>query len=200
MLHSNHPDDQVLELYAREKLGGLELETVEEHLLVCEGCQDRVEETDSYVRGMRSALALPENVRESERWQFPNLLTFPAPVWAAAAVLLLAMGGIVATRSLTLSAPPVAIALSATRGEISTVAATGPLDLDLDTRDLPPSGPYKLQVVNAEGGEVWKSTAAELRNGHVHARVDKRLAPGQYFVRIVTAAGDQREFSLRLKN
>ncbi len=178
---------------------------------MCEGCQDRVDAADSYVRGMRSALARPEKLArpelahpektvEFEGWRFPNLFTMPTPVWAVAAVVLLALGGMVATRSLNLLGPPVAIALSATRGQVSIVAATGPLDLDLDTRDLPGSSSYKLQVVNADGGEVWSSTVAGVENGHVHARVDKRLAPGQYFVRIATASGAQREYSLRLKN
>ena len=198
MLLETHPDETVLELYCMEKLDGPKLEAFEEHVLLCEGCQDRVTATDSYLLAMKAALSRPAEKTLAERWDIQRFFQMPAPVWATAAVAVAGVGGFLVTRNLTTPTVPVAIALTATRGGSTPVAIpSGPLDLDLDARDLAPSGAYRVQLVDGSGIEVW-SSSSNASNGHVHALIKQRLTPGQYYVRIADPTGAQREFALRL--
>ena len=187
-----------------EKLEGSALETFEEHLLICAHCQDRVMDTDSFVRGMKAALAhgavetTQKEVTRKEPWSWARFFQIPVPVWATGAVAVAGISGVFLTYNFTAQIPPLALALTATRSGTMTVAkVAGPLDLDLDARDLAPSGKYHVQIVNGDGTEVW-SSGSEAHNGHVHALVNERLSPGQYYVRIADPTGAQREFALRL--
>ncbi len=51
-----HPEDDVLELYALDRLTEADIAPVEEHLLVCQACRDRLVEWDAYVAAMRAAM------------------------------------------------------------------------------------------------------------------------------------------------
>lgn len=51
-----HPALDVLEIYALHRIPELELATIEEHLLVCSECQDRVSSLDRYHANLREAL------------------------------------------------------------------------------------------------------------------------------------------------
>jgi len=200
MLHASHLDDAVLELYCMERLEGTALEECEEHLLLCEGCQDRCTETDTYMRGMRAALANPVPEKWSLGEKVSDFFRMPVPVWATAAVALAGVGGVIATHNLSSRNVPLAVALSATRGGTTpSVSAAKPLDLDLDARDLPEPGSYQIQVVDANGTQLWSSPAT-VRNGHAHVTMEKRLSPGQYYVRISDPTATRREFALRLGN
>ncbi len=53
---SGHLEDDVLEQYALNRLVGANLDTVDDHLLVCQACQIRVAEFDEYVAATRPAL------------------------------------------------------------------------------------------------------------------------------------------------
>jgi putative zinc finger protein len=52
-----HPVEDVFENYAFNRLSGKETEDFEEHLLICERCQETLEQTDVYVRLMKTATA-----------------------------------------------------------------------------------------------------------------------------------------------
>lgn len=54
-----HFPDDILEKYAIGKLSDQESEPVEEHLLLCSVCQERLEELDDFVQAIRIALADP---------------------------------------------------------------------------------------------------------------------------------------------
>lgn len=196
MFTAGHPEDDVLENYAMGRLPEPSVESLEEHVLICEACQDRLHSTESYVRGMKRALASAEKARPSRG----VLLQMPTPVWiAAAAVLVIGIAGLITTRYGP-SAPPVAITLSATRGETASVPATGPLELKLDARDLGTASSYRVQIVNAEGADVWNQPAAAMEDGYVRVPVKKHLGRGQYFVRLFPSdAGTPREYSLQLR-
>ncbi len=201
MLHTGHPDEAVLESYSMNKLDGEQLDVFEEHLLICAECQDRVTDTDSFVRGMRSALVAPVPESSAFGWDWKRYFQMPAPVWATAAVACAGIVGAFAVYKLNPDTAPLAIALSATRGGYIPTAKSGtPLDLDLDTRDLTPGAGNRVQIVNGDGTEVWSGAASSVRNGHVHALVVSRLNPGQYYVRIADAAGTHREYALRIGN
>jgi len=53
---ANHVTDELLELYSLDRLSGADLERIEEHLLVCPECRERLKETDAFVKAMRGAL------------------------------------------------------------------------------------------------------------------------------------------------
>lgn len=50
---TEHPEEDLLEHYALGKLSGDELGRVEEHLLVCETCRDRLTELDADISAIR---------------------------------------------------------------------------------------------------------------------------------------------------
>ena len=51
-----HISDDSLEQYSLDTLHESDLSVVEEHLLICADCQDRLKATDTYLTAMRSAL------------------------------------------------------------------------------------------------------------------------------------------------
>lgn len=53
---SHQPDDQ-LELYALERLTEAEQAVIEEHLLICQACRERLDEVEAYAKAMRQAIA-----------------------------------------------------------------------------------------------------------------------------------------------
>jgi anti-sigma factor ChrR (cupin superfamily) len=56
MSRSNHTDEETLEGYSTGRLNESESAPVEEHLLICEECRDRLEYLDTYHRAFRAAL------------------------------------------------------------------------------------------------------------------------------------------------
>ncbi len=199
MLQAGHPDDLILESYCMNKLAGDPLDVFEDHLLVCTECQNRVTDTDSFLRGMRSALLAPEPAAAASRWDLRQYFQMPVPVWATAAVAVAGIVGVVANHQMNPEAAPLAVALSATRGgSMPSAKAGSALDLDLDTRDLAPSPENRIQIVNSDGKEVWSGAASSVQTGHTHVIVKSQLAPGQYYVRIADSTGAHREYALHL--
>jgi uncharacterized CHY-type Zn-finger protein len=52
-----HAAEDVLERYAMRTLPALEVESLEEHLLICAECRDRLTAADDYVAAMEAAAA-----------------------------------------------------------------------------------------------------------------------------------------------
>lgn len=203
MSSTGHPLEGVLEQYAMGRLNGPAVESLEEHILVCESCQDRLDFTETYIRGMKSAMESAERKTAESRWRsrFGDWFAMP-PVWAGvgAAAAILAIAGIFGSQYFARSGAPVALALTANRGETASVPAKGPLDLTLDARDLPSGPNNRVQIVNANGLAMWETQAAVIQGGSVQVRVDKRLERGQYFVRLFAAGpSTPREYALQLR-
>jgi hypothetical protein len=57
-----HATEDALEEYALGRLRGAALARLEEHLLVCEECQDRLSQLDTFVQGMADADGLLDYV------------------------------------------------------------------------------------------------------------------------------------------
>jgi hypothetical protein len=53
---TNHIDEDVLELYSLGRLAETQSSGLEEHLLICRACQERLEQTDDFVRAFRMAV------------------------------------------------------------------------------------------------------------------------------------------------
>ena len=58
-----HVSEDDLERYAMRTLPAPEVESLEEHLLICSACRDRLESTDQYVAAMKAA----GKIREIEK-------------------------------------------------------------------------------------------------------------------------------------
>jgi hypothetical protein len=58
-----HVPEDDLELYAMRSLPAPESERLEDHLLICQSCQDRLQSTDEFVAAMRAA----GKIREIEK-------------------------------------------------------------------------------------------------------------------------------------
>src|ERR1700722_4339520 len=75
---SLHASDGWLELYALRRLSGSEVEQIEEHLLLCRSCLDRLEEIGTFALAMRDELkGLPAKPRPRSlnrfRWLPPRI-------------------------------------------------------------------------------------------------------------------------------
>jgi hypothetical protein len=90
------------------------------------------------------------------------------------------------------------------RGEASggTRAPAGrPLVLKLDAKGLPPSGSYRLEIVDASGAALFEAAVKRESDG-IAAALPKRLESGRYWVRVYEprAAGSLlREFGLTVE-
>jgi hypothetical protein len=184
-LPNPHPDEDVFEDYAFDRLSEKKTADFEEHLLVCERCQDKFVQVDEYVRLMKAATAayvtehgLPPRTRERGlRWNA-----------AAAAVLLLTcLTALLSWR--TPSGEPKTVALDAYRGGVSEAPAGQPLDLKIDLKDVRPAAGYRVEIVDSAGRRLWF--------GGTPARLTQGLAPGVYWVRLSTDTGEAlREYGL----
>src|SRR5207244_830091 len=69
--------DQI-EMYSMGKLNDADSARIEEHLLICGPCRERLEETERYAAAMRSAARTLQNERPREPWWSLR------PVWVGA--------------------------------------------------------------------------------------------------------------------
>ena len=206
-----HATEDVLEFYSLGMLSEAETEVLEEHLLVCADCQDRLAETDDYVRHMRAATAkLRAGKGRKHTWSAGRLfsaLAAPRLAWVAAAlcclfVLVWVFAG--RTRSLPIISPPVAVTLQTTRGQEDSLAARAPrgrvLLLQADVTGLPQQGLCELEIVDA-GGRPVRRSQVKPEGDHLAAAVPG-LGPGAYWVRLY-APGSRtellREYALRVE-
>ncbi len=60
-----HISDDVVELYLMGRLNEPEVAPLEEHLLICEDCRNRLEETETCFAAMRAVLKRQEQGRKS---------------------------------------------------------------------------------------------------------------------------------------
>lgn len=205
----NHAPEEMLEEYSRGKLPDAEAECLEEHLLVCPRCQDRLAEVDAYVGAARQAAArlqmepqasLEGNWRSLWQW-----LARPARLAVAGGVAILLAGAVVLWRAGPRDEPVVSVYLQAVRGGEGLVGAHAPVDkplrLRLDPAGLPALGSYRLEIVDARGAGVFEAEARR-EAGEISAQVTTRLAAGRYWVRLYeprTAGPPVREFGLSIE-
>src|ERR1700687_4868982 len=83
-----HINDELLDQYALGILPEEFLAGVEEHLLICEECQSRLDASDEFAMLFRAAAVQPD-ARSQRRWRM--FWNHPAASWTAAAVAVLAI-------------------------------------------------------------------------------------------------------------
>jgi len=200
----SHASEETLEGYSQGTLGEAELAAFEEHLLVCPLCQDRLAETDAFIRAMREAAqdlqaGPPVGAGLLAKMNLPSRIW--APVLAGLAVALGVLGWWNLGRGA--GGPPVAVALQSVRGGEDLPGAQAPsgrpLLLRLDLTGIPGSASYKLEVVNAQGRTV-RGTSLHHTGASPEVTLTK-LEPGQYWVRLYSQPQGEllREFGLRVK-
>jgi hypothetical protein len=200
-----HPTEDLLEEYSFGRVVEPELAPLEEHLLDCPLCQDRLLAVDEYTALMKAGMAAIERQREATP-AAPRFAIPGAPVLCAAAVMLVlvgvAMGWRLQTSAAVASASSMTVKLTALRGGDGDVLARASfgraLDLRFDRTDLPAVSAYRLEVVSSSGQRLW-SGAAQIQPQSLSARVSARLAPGVYWVRLYSGEKLRREFGLRVE-
>jgi hypothetical protein len=196
MKQEPHATEETLEAYALGRLAGPELDSFEDHLLVCETCQGHLAETETYIRTMRAAVEQIE--REDAGKKPPMARRISKPVWAAA----LAVAAMFAL-FWNLPQPATkaqAVQLHSIRGNESPAAhgkGGQPLVLNIDVTELPAASAYRLEVVDARGALEWSGDVTASSN-RISAAVVKTLPAGRYWVRLYSGGELRREFSLLL--
>ncbi|HUA84516.1 MAG TPA: hypothetical protein VMB85_11695 [Bryobacteraceae bacterium] len=184
-----HPSEDTLEEYAFGRLREQDAAPLEEHLLLCSTCQDRLGEVEQYIRLIKTAASM-EPRRTTAGWRIP---TGVAALCVSAALALLLMIPRVPVEK------TVQVDLIAFRGGVEMAHATAGrrLELTIDLSDLPPSPAYRVQVVDAAGREEWSGSAAA-SGVKLVVQVSKPLERGVHWVRLSSADDELlREFGLR---
>ena len=197
---AGHLQAEELELYCLGGLTEVRCARLEEHLLLCEICRDRLTETESYVAVMRQA----SRQWSAEHVEAPAAAVIAIRPWRESwpgrlapmlvAALLVVCAAVWFGRHSRVPAPPFAIELTAVRGAAPGPAPAGyPLLLELDLTGLSEGRPFAGEVVDASGRRV-----AEFPVGA--PALLKALATGGYFVRIYKSSGELlREYALTVK-
>lgn len=200
LVTGTHATEDALERYSMGRVAEPELAELEEHLLVCELCQDRLVEEEDFGRATRAALRrLHREPKESESlWSRLTRRPRPSLVWA---------GGLAcAMLALMLFHPRTAateeVQLYAARGfeqQPAQVRSGSDVRLRINTTQLDPAPAWQVEVVDSGGQRVWQG---DLPAGTpVLTANPGRLHSGQHWVRLY-AAGDRhpvREFSLLVR-
>lgn len=194
-----HGTEEQLEQYALGRLAGADLISLEEHLLLCDACQVRLDDMGAFAIGMREALSFQPAftpVATSKDW----LAWLRRPVFAlaiAGAAALIAIIAVVSTGR-TKVVPTAMLQLTAIRGEMPATSAAREYDLTL--ADAPRAGgPFRVEVVNGNGESVWKGPADPDTKG-AEVKIDESLKQGDYFVRLYAGSGQMlHEYGFRIQ-
>jgi hypothetical protein len=193
----DHISDELLERHSLAALQEPELAAVEEHLLVCPECQDRLEAADAYVKAMRGAAL--RSRRTAGFFGRPGGTKFVLAM--AAGVAMLAAAG-VSMRWVEGAPPPARVELVAVRGPMaahSQAPANRPLEIDMDLTGLPAYPSYRVELVDRNGRRLWEE-AVSVRDGSLAATFDRLFAPGQYYIRLYSPSSELlREFGLETR-
>ena len=197
-MESFHGTEDQLELYARGRLPESDLPVLEDHLMICTTCREKLDEIEDFALGMQEALvSAPMPQTAGWGWRLASLFRRPAFSMALAFVALLVVIGVF-SNGRTKFAPSASLQLTAMRGEMpSTIPAR---EFDLTLLDGPrEGGPFRIEVLNAAGASVWGGLAESGPAG-VRFKLTQRLAQGDYFVRLYSVSGTTlREYGFRIR-
>lgn len=201
--HKSHPSDNDIELYALGRLSDEVAAPIEEHLLVCDSCRDRVKQADEFVTTICAALRDDEAAETKRSSSMARFFSVPVPIWvgALAAVALIAV--VVPQRQKTME--PFAVQLESYRGAgipfSATAPAGQPLLLHVDVKGLPERPAYQVEIADAKGAVIWNSPV-QAKGEAINVTVDRSLRAGQYWARIYQNDASRdllREFALELR-
>ena len=197
-----HESDERLELYALDRLSDSDVIRIEEHLLICNLCREKLDEAATFAFSVREQLrANPVPVRPRQgSGAFDWLRGLMKPQFALAGALAMALVSCVVFRAGDAPLVPVAtLQLTAMRGaDIMSVAPAR--ELDLTFGDAPASGAaLSAEVVDGSGSPIWQGTP-QTDGSRVRAKIAKALPPGDYFARLYDSPGRLvHEYAFRVK-
>lgn len=192
--------EQEIEEFLFNRLSGVTREVIEEHLLVCQSCLDRVESEEHYIHAMKASARQIEN-EELER----AFSGGPSPerhrdLWARVARWF----GAGRARTLTVALASIAfvglaaifqvrmgrhdqireVSLELHRSAAASAQAPAGvrLRLKLDAADLP-AGEYRVEVVDA-AGELQEAAGGAIQDGQLVFTTGKALGAGRYWIRL----------------
>lgn len=184
--HRDHPSEGDLEQYSRGCASEADSAYIEEHLLICEACRERLDLGEAFEREMPAAAA---QVRRQERRTRLMWMTAAAAALLIAAVALRTAPGV--------AMPAVNVNLEAIRGPLVQAPAGRPLRLRLDLSGLAPAARYEVEMVDTSNRPAWQGT---LDAHHPQVLIAKRRS-GTYFVRVYSPARELlREYGLELRD
>jgi len=189
----SHQPDERLELYALGRLPEPEVAVVEEHLLVCVSCQERLDEVELFATAMRGAIASEPLPQARANWLASRLNWFrpsSAAPWsfagagAALAALVLATGLYLHPGQNV--APLASLDLAAMRGDVPQIGPARETDITLTDAPTGNAAQLSLEVIDSNGQNVW---AGRLGSNGATVRIAKQLAPASYFLRLFDQNG-----------
>jgi hypothetical protein len=198
-----HGTDDQLEEYALGRLAISDqpgLEMLEEHLMICSTCRDRLDGVETFTSGMKAALGPSPAVAISKQTGLFAWLPWPKVSIGLAFVALVAII-LIFSRGQTQFAPAANLQLSATRGEMPVTAPARELDITL--LNAPVEGQnFHASIVNATGRTVWSGPARGANDpaGSLQVHAQQRFEPGDYFLRLYGFSSDVvREYGFRIR-
>lgn len=197
----DHLKPQQLEAYAMGRLADDEIAPFEEHLLICETCQQALTAEDQYLLAMRTALQLPELEKVHSKRGWAAWLGFSWRGFAFAGALAMVILAGYSLRS-WIPRAPVAVTLASFRGAespdaLASAPAGAPLELGI--RSVDATSDCRIEIVSELGEPAWQGGLVSAESG-LHAYLADGLHSGQYWVRLY--APDSRllqEFGLRVE-
>jgi methionine-rich copper-binding protein CopC len=199
--------DDCLDRYALGGLAAGENAHLEEHLLLCADCRQRLAETDRFIAALRGAAAVldptappvPKPAVVSQTARSRNRFL----VLIAAAVILLAFGPALWQRApqRAVSAAVLLAVRDASPASLPALERSRNTDLTLDLSQTTSPGVLKVKVVNQSGAAVWTGDARPGR-GQVLIHVAKPLSAGTYWVRLYNASAPTeliREYGFQVR-
>src|SRR5580698_10095287 len=180
--HISHETDEQLELYALCQLPEPRIAAVEEHLLICVACQERLDDLEAFALAMRRGIASEPATEARTNW----FAWLRQPTWSAA----LGFAAIVLAASLYPAlgrshvAPLTSLRLTAMRGSIQSVGLAQETDIALT--DAPPGPALRVEIVDAAGRAIW---GGGLEGNNSKIRLTEKLSADNYFVRLYDASG-----------
>lgn len=196
-----HESDERLELYALDRLSDSDTIQIEEHLMICEPCRDKLDEAAAFAFCAREELKKAPRVASegSSGWLGWLSGAWLKPSFAlGGAMALILTAGILWHSGGSRMAPVASLQLTAMRGdELKSVVAAQELDLTLD--DAPSgNGTLNVELVDRTGNPVWRGES-RAQGTTVRARIRKTLPSGEYFARLYDAPGHLvHEYAFRI--
>lgn len=196
-----HETDERLELYTLSRLPEADTASVEEHLLICDVCREKLDEIAEFALAMREALKTQPAAESAREWFGAGWFGWMKPQFAMAgafAAVVLAVGIFWVAGSGRV-APVASLQLSAMRGsEVKSAKAAKELDLSF----INAPGVSRVDVVDESGAGVW-SGIPEPDNTAAHgteAKIRRTLSPGRYLARTYAASGQLlHEYEFRIE-
>lgn len=194
----SHVTIDELEEYLCGRIAQDRIAAVEEHLLICPGCRVACTRAEADWLAIRqAAVELRRDAREPvRRWRGFRM---PVPVFGGIAAV--ALGVFVLTNIEPAPRGVSEVSLVATRAVAeNAVAKSGTaLRLHLDTATLDAQGPFKVDLVDLRGRNLWSGDVSP-RSGEATVSIGKALKKGRYWVRLNSPAGEPlREFQLDVR-